>query len=756
MLRRSLLTLRKQLLVLYGTQTGTAESYARSVAKYAGGFGYTPIVATMDEGAKLLSTKGVQDAAAAVYVCSTHGVGEFPLNAQQFWKQLVGGKLPMLKSIPYAILGLGNSKCDQFNVAAKALDHQLKKLGAKPLIGTKLSCEFAEGGHDAAYNAWKEQLWTALGHGESAPSADASTLTGRMEGSDMFCFQCEQTFRNKGCNKLGVCGKNPRVAALQDLTVHACKLLGFYANELNEMGETVPADANRMSLFAMFATLTNVNFDEVRFASLIPRIAAIVKRLRQQYTKACAQKRMTPKTPIGMSLSDDATDVDALVALGRNVSVLSRFSDPKTQSAAMLGEMLIYGLKGLAAYTDHSLVNNKEDPEVYRYMHKALGFMVGPDSFDLSKALGMCLECGKVNLKSMAMLYDSNKTFGVPSPHTVPVKPKPGKCIVVSGHDLVMLKRLLEKTEPLGINVYTHGEMLPAHGYPNLRAHKNLVGHFGGAWMRQGVEMPHFPGPILFTTNCIIEPREEYRGRVYTAGAVGWPGVQHIGDDMDNLNFDPVISAAMSCEGFAEGTDKFAYPDPVGLKRPEALTVGFGHETILSVAPTVLEAIKSGAITRFFLVGGCDGFEGQRSYYTELVNRMPKTAVVLTLGCGKYRVNHLDLGTIGNTGIPRILDMGQCNDSYGAIQVALALAQALNCKVSDLPLTIVLSWFEQKAVAVLLSLLHLGIKPIHIGPSLPAFVTPELVKVLVDQFGIRPVGDPAADLKEMLAAPGAS
>jgi hydroxylamine reductase len=365
--------------------------------------------------------------------------------------------------------------------------------------------------------------------------------------------------------------------------------------------------------------------------------------------------------------------------------------------------------------------------------------------------LQYALKCGEANIGAMALLHNSHaSTLGVPTPAAAPMKPKPGKCILISGHDLILLKSLLEKTEPLGINVYTHGEMLPAFGYEKLRQHKNLVGNYGGAWMRQSVEFPHFPGPIVMTTNCLTEPREDYAKRLFTAGAVGWPGNVHLGSNLDDINWDPLIKAAQAAPGFTPTDKEFSYVDPPGVKRPDSYTVGFGHETVISVAPTILEGIKSGAITRFFVVGGCDGFEGQRSYYTELVKNLPKTAVILTVGCGKFRINHLDLGCIGDTKIPRLLDLGQCNDAFSAVQIAVALAGALNCKVSDLPLNLVLSWFEQKAIAVLLSCLHLGLKPIHVGPSLPAFLTPEVLSVLVKDFGIRVCGDPAADMKLML------
>lgn len=595
-------------------------------------------------------------------------------------------------------------------------------------------------------------------HGAVLPNTGAATLAARMAGSAMFCMQCEQTFHGKGCVKVGVCGKTPRVAFMQDATVHAAKLLGFYLHEARELKAPDDAALNRLTLFALFTTLTNVNFDESRFIALMAQLHDGITHAKAKYIAAAKAANVAPKSPAAMELPREAlASGDKIVEFGRAVGVLTRFTDAATQNGAAVSEMLMYGLKGIAAYTDHSLMNAREDPAIYAYMHKALAFLAGAEASDLGKALALCLEAGSANVTAMGLLYASNSTLGVPKPKAVSMKPVPGKCILVSGHDLIILKALLKVTEPLGINVYTHGEMLPAHSYEQLSVHKNLAGHYGGAWMRQAIEFPHFPGPVLMTTNCLTEPHDSYRNRIYTAGAVGWSGVPHLGDNMSTIRFESVIARAQQEPGFTAADVKFAYPDPIGIIRPESLTVGFGHETVLSVAPTLIDQIKKGNITRFFVVGGCDGFEGQRSYYTELVSKMPKTAVVLTVGCGKFRINHLQhLGTIGDTGIPRILDMGQCNDSFSAVQVALALAKVLDCKVSDLPLSIVLSWFEQKAVAVLLSCLALGLKPIRVGPSLPAFVTPDVLDVLVKDFGVKLCGDPEADLKEMLAAPGAS
>lgn len=586
-------------------------------------------------------------------------------------------------------------------------------------------------------------------------TSKGNTLAERMGKCEMFCMQCEQTYRGVGCHKVGVCGKTPRVAALQDLTVHAAKVLGHYTHHLRLLGAPENHAVNHLTLYALFTTLTNVNFDEARFVKLMGDLIEATKTQKAAYEALARSKGASIVDISVMPLPTSMPPLDGLVDLGRQVGVLTRFVDPNTQSAAGVSEMLVYGLKGIAAYADHSLMNNKEDPAIYAFIHKALAWLASPKAYDLGEGLGLCLEAGKANVATMSLLYNSNKTLGVPSPTVVPVKPVKGKAILVSGHDLIILKGLLEATEPLGINVYTHGEMLPAHSYPELRKHKNLVANFGGAWMRQSIEFPHFPGPILMTTNCLTEPHESYRDRIFTAGAVGWSNVPHIGDNMKDIKFDSLIKAAQAAPGYNNET-AFSYSDPIGVRRPDTLTVGFGHETILSVAPTIIDQIQKGNITRFFVVGGCDGFEGARSYYTDLVAKMPKTAVILTVGCGKYRINHLDLGTIGDTGIPRILDMGQCNDSFSAVQVALALADVLKCKVSDLPLSIVLSWFEQKAVAVLLSCLQLGLKPIHIGPSLPAFVTPEVLDVLVKDFGIMPLGDPEEDLKRMLAAKGAA
>jgi hydroxylamine reductase len=397
-----------------------------------------------------------------------------------------------------------------------------------------------------------------------------------------------------------------------------------------------------------------------------------------------------------------------------------------------LQELILYGLKGMAAYADHAHVLGQDDDAVYGFIHEALDFLTR-ETFTVNALVGMALKVGEVNLTVMGMLDTANTgTYGHPVPTAVRVTPVRGKAILVSGHDLADLAALLEQTKDAGINVYTHGEMLPAHGYPELKKYAHLVGNYGGAWQNQTKEFEAFPGAILMTTNCIQKPREGYKARIFTSGLVAWPGVTHISDK----DFAPVIAAAQAAEGFSEDDAE------------QTITVGFGHNTVLGVAGTVIDAVKSGAIRRFFLVGGCDGAKPGRNYYTELAEQIPSDCVVLTLACGKYRFNKMDFGTIG--GLPRLLDIGQCNDAYSAIKIAVALADAFNCGVNDLPLSIVLSWYEQKAVCILLTLLHLGIKNIRLGPSLPAFVTPAVLQVLVDNFNIMPTTTAAEDLQAIL------
>ncbi len=547
---------------------------------------------------------------------------------------------------------------------------------------------------------------------------------------EMFCYQCEQTARGRGCTYMGICGKDPTTAALQDLLVYATKGVSFYANRAAHLGVR-DRDIDLAVVEALFTTITNVNFDPDRLEARVRDMAGCRDRIRELYLAACLDKGVTADAPVAPALFVPAATREALLAQGEGISITTRkmlAGDDLTG----LQEVVTYGLKGLAAYADHALILGREDPEVFAFIHEALDALVSvPPTVD--GLLGLAMRVGAVNLKVMALLDGANTgAYGNPEPTRVRVTPVKGKAILVSGHDLKELEGLLEQTAGKGINVYTHGEMLPALSYPGLKKHPHLVGNYGSAWQNQLEEFDAFPGAILMTTNCIQAPSEAYQARIFTAGLVAWPNVAHIA----NGNFQPVIDAALAAPGFT-------------VDVPEQwITIGFGHNAVLNVAGTVIDAVKSGAIKHFFLIGGCDGAKPGRNYFTDLASAVPQDCVILTLACGKYRFNKMEFGTIG--GIPRLLDMGQCNDAYSAIQVAVALANAFGTDVNGLPLSMVLSWYEQKAVAILLTLLHLGIKNIRLGPSLPAFLTPAALGVLVQLFNIMPTTTVEADLKAML------
>ncbi|CAK4086048.1 unnamed protein product [Aphanomyces euteiches] len=570
----------------------------------------------------------------------------------------------------------------------------------------------------------------------------------------MFCFQCGQTNQGIGCTKIGVCGKTPTVAALQDLLVDHLKQLSWFAHQIRLVDPD--ADLNqvdRFTLVALFSTLTNVNFDATRFVTFIEQTKEFTNQLNKQYVDICAAKNQTPARVPWKRTEANVLDIEELVASGRKVGVLSRLRAGRNDALVGLQEMLVYGLKGLAAYTDHSLQFGKENVEIYHFIHEAFNFLWTPEAAKIDNVVEMLMRCGQVNLTALALLHESNNTYGAQSPAVVSCLPRPGKCILVSGHDLKMLHDVLEacaayKAEyGVHINVFTHGELLPAHGYPALRESPHLAGHFGAAWQRQSLEFAHFPGSILMTTNCLTQPKMEYKERLFTAGAVGWEGIPHLEND-----YKPLIDLAVASKGFTADDVAFSYPANPFVKAAEKYHVGWGSETVIGAAPTVLQAVSDGHISRFYVIGGCDGYEGERSYYTDLAAALPSTSVVLTVGCGKFRINHLDMGTIGETGIPRLLDLGQCNDSYSAVQIALALAQALHCGVNDLPLSIVLSWFEQKAVVVLLTLLSLGIRNIRVGPTVPAFLRPSIFKVLHEKFNLMAIGaDIHKDIENMIA-----
>jgi hydroxylamine reductase len=547
----------------------------------------------------------------------------------------------------------------------------------------------------------------------------------------MFCYQCEQTAKGTGCTVSGVCGKDPQTATLQDLLLYATKGIAVYAHRARQLGAK-DAAVDRFVLEALFSTVTNVNFDPQRLAGLVKQAGEVKAKARAAYEQAARKVGRTAEAPAGAAAFVPEATVEGMIAQGQALAIDKRLAQ---QGADLTGlqELLTYGLKGMAAYADHAMILGKESDEVYAFIHEALDYLTRADGGAAQELLGLSLRCGEMNLKVMALLDAANTgAYGDPVPTPVRVTPVAGKAILVSGHDLKDLDELLKQTAGKGINVYTHGEMLPAHGYPGLKKYPHLVGNYGGAWQDQAKEFDAFPGAILMTTNCIQRPRDSYKSRLFTCGVVAWPGVTHIA----NRDFTPVIQAALAGGAFA-------------ADEPEkTILTGFGHSAVMSVAGKVIEAVKAGKIRRFFLIGGCDGAKPGRNYYTELAQQVPQDCVILTLACGKYRFNKLDFGDIG--GIPRLLDVGQCNDAHSAVQIAVALAGAFGVGVNDLPLNMVLSWYEQKAVVILLSLLHLGIRNIRIGPSLPAFVTPAMLDILVKNFNLMPITTPEADLKAML------
>jgi len=548
----------------------------------------------------------------------------------------------------------------------------------------------------------------------------------------VYCYQCEQTAGGVACTKLGVCGKNPETAALQDLLIHALEGLGQYAHRARMYGVSAP-EINVFTLKAIFSTLTNVNFDPGRFQAYLQTAAELRNRAKALYEEAARKAGATPEELAGPAAWTPAADLAGLVAQGQSVAITTRQA-ALGDDVTGLQELVTYGLKGLAAYADHAQILGQESEDVYAHLHEALDFLAS-DPTDVDALVAQALRVGEVNLKVMELLDAANTgAYGHPVPTVVPITPVAGKAILVSGHDLKDLEELLKQTEGTGINVYTHGEMLPAHAYPGLKHHRHLVGNYGGAWQDQRKEFAAFPGPIVMTTNCIQKPQESYQDRIFTCGVVGWPEVKHLGETRD---FSEVIRIAQDMDGFTEDVPE------------KTVTVGFGRNAVLSNAEAIIEAVKAGAVRHFFLVGGCDGAKPGRNYYTDFAEQVPEDCLILTLACGKYRFNKLDLGKIGP--FPRLLDIGQCNDAYSAIKIAVALAEAFDVGVNDLPLSLILSWFEQKAVVILLTLLHLGIRNIKLGPSLPAFVTPPVLQVLVDTFGLAPISTPEEDIGAALA-----
>ena len=530
---------------------------------------------------------------------------------------------------------------------------------------------------------------------------------------------------------MGACGKDEVVADLQDLLVYVSKAISMYAYRAGQLGATDSA----IDVFvteALFTTVTNVNFDADRMEKIINDSAGVLASAKALYETACADKGQAPETIPSLENWQVPATRDAMLEEAKVVG-FGHFLEDLGPDVAGLQELIMYGLKGTAAYADHAYVLGYSDDSVFAFFHEALNFLTTDAAKDINALTPMALRVGEVNLTVMGLLDKANtEKFGHPEPTVVLTTPVKGKAILVSGHDLKDLEALLKQSEGKGVNIYTHGEMLPCLSYPELKKYDHLIGNYGGAWQDQRKEFEAFPGSILMTTNCIIKPLETYEARIFTTSLVAFPGVEHLEDK----DFTPVIDAALAAEGFL-------------VDVPErTITIGFGHNAVLGVADKVIEAVKAGQIKHFFLVGGCDGAKPGRNYYTEFAEAVPDDCVILTLACGKFRFNKLEFGDIG--GIPRLLDMGQCNDAYSAIQVAVALANAFECDVNDLPLSMVLSWFEQKAVCILLTLLHLGIKNIKIGPSLPAFIGPNVLNVLVEGFNIAPITTAQQDLDELL------
>ena len=545
----------------------------------------------------------------------------------------------------------------------------------------------------------------------------------------MFCRQCEQTGGGKACTVAGVCGKDEKTAILQDALLHELKGIAICV-EKSGISPDKRKDIDHLVTEALFSTITNVDFDPAVLKDMVLKADKIKQGLKNGLKLGGKQEEI-----VGWQPKDD---LSALVEGARTVGVMSE--PGLNEDIRSLREILLYGLKGMAAYADHAAILGEEDEEVNSFFYKGLS-AIADDSLDAGALIGIIMDFGKANLKCLEILDKAHtEHFGNPVPTKVSLAIKKGPAIIVSGHDLLDIEQLLKQTEGKGINIYTHGEMLPAHGYPNLKKYSHLVGHFGGAWQNQQKEFDNIPAVILMTTNCIQKPRDSYKDNIFTTGLVRWPGVEHIEGKGAGKDFSNIISKVLDLKCFEKeipGKD---------------ILVGFGHHAVLGVADKVISAVKQGKIRHFFLIGGCDGAKPGRNYYTEFAQKLPKDCVILTLACGKFRFNKLEFGDID--GIPRLLDCGQCNDAYSAIKIATALAGAFDCSVNELPLSLILSWYEQKAVCILLTLLSLGIKNIKLGPTLPAFVSPNVLNVLVEKFSIAPITTADNDIDQILNKKG--
>jgi hydroxylamine reductase len=549
----------------------------------------------------------------------------------------------------------------------------------------------------------------------------------------MFCEQCEQTASGQGCHQWGACGKSPEVNAVQDLSIYLLRGLAPVALQAGELGIST-LEVDRFVCEAIFATMTNVNFDRQRFADDVRHTISLREQLKAQIAAATGTNQTWPaiscyEPDFNESLADQGQDIalQFISQAGTNVDIFS------------LKLTVLYGIKGVASYTFHAQEAGQEDSRVYQFCYEALAALDRQD-LNLGDWVNLALKVGEINLRAMELL-DAAHTgrYGHPTPTKVPLNPRIGKAILVSGHDIPQLESVLKQTADTGITVYTHGELLPAHGYPQLKqTYPHFWGHYGTAWQNQTKEFAKFPGAIVITTNCLMPPHENYQDKLFSVGPVGYPGLNYVPAAAGGVpDFTPVIRKALELPGFTEES------------APRQVTTGFARNAVLGIADRVIDAVKTGKIRHFFLVGGCDGAKPDRNYYTEFVEKVPDDCVVLTLACGKFRFFDKDLGNID--GIPRLLDVGQCNDAYSAIQIAIALADAFEVNVNQLPLSMILSWYEQKAVAVLLTLLYLGIQDIRLGPTLPAFITPNVMKLLSDTYHLKAIATPDEDLAACLA-----
>jgi len=544
---------------------------------------------------------------------------------------------------------------------------------------------------------------------------------------EMFCYQCEQTVGGKGCTKIGVCGKTPEIAAMQDLLIYQLKGISIYAKKLFDLNENVDDSIAVFVEDSLFMTLTNVNFD--------PNAHIIMLKKSQEIKEDLRKKVSDSNITSDYALYDLSSSKEEIIEDAKKAGIM--YDENLNSDIRSVRETIKYGLKGIAAYSHQSRFIKYTSDEVNNFYFKALASLTD-DTLTLEDLIKVLIETGNMSVKIMEVLDTANNTvYNSPSPTKVNVNVKKGPFIIVSGHDLRDLEMLLEQTEGKGINIYTHGEMLPSHGYPALNKYPHLAGNFGGAWQNQQKEFDNIPGCILMTTNCLMKPKDSYIDRIFSTSVVGFHGIKHIEkDENGHKDFSEIINKSLELGGFKEDEE---------IKE---ILVGFGHKATLSHADTIINAVKDGKVKHFFLIGGCDGAKPGRNYYTEFAEKIPKDCIILTLACGKYRFNKIDFGEVA--GLPRLLDVGQCNDAYSAVRIALALADAFNCSINELPLSIILSWYEQKAVADLLALLALGVKGMYLGPSLPGFLTPNVLQFLIDNFNIKPISTADDDLKQIL------